>query len=57
MLQYKELSENKKEEIIEYIKNNNNEKSTDIAKRFNISRVRVEKLQRKHLKKSSGLSL
>lgn len=57
MLQYKELSENKKEEIIEYIQNNSNEKSQDIAKRFNISRVRVEKLQRKYLKKKPSFSI
>lgn len=53
MLLFKELSVERKREIINYIKKNENENPEIIAKRFNISRSKVEILKRKHLKNKS----
>jgi len=50
MLLFKDLPVERKREIINYIKKNENENPDIIAKRFNISRSKVEVLKRKHLK-------
>lgn len=51
MLLFKDLPVERKREIINYIKKNENESSDVIAKRFNISKSKVEILKRKHLNK------
>jgi transposase len=48
MLQFKELSDERKAEVKEYIKKNMNESSFDIAKRFNVPVNIVNKMKRKN---------
>ncbi|SBR45142.1 hypothetical protein [Halomonas sp. HL-93] len=53
MLLFKEMSDERKKEVIEFIINNKNEKPEVIAKRFNLKTPKIKSLQRKHLKKAS----
>lgn len=50
MILFKELPVERKREIVNYIKKNENESTDVIAKRFNISKSKVKLLRRKHLK-------
>lgn len=56
MLLFKEMSDERKKEVVEFIINNANEKPEVIAKRFNLKTSKIRGLQRKHLKKGSGHS-
>lgn len=48
MLLFKDLSVERKREVVSYIKRNRNEDPALIAERFNISVSKVEVLKRKH---------
>lgn len=51
MLMFESLSKEKRKEIISYIKRNKNEDAESIARRFNISKNKIELLKRKYLDK------
>tara|TARA_R110002124_G_scaffold236949_1_gene402149 strand:- start:331 stop:504 length:174 start_codon:yes stop_codon:yes gene_type:complete len=53
MLIFKELSVERKKEIINYIVKNENESARDIALRFNISKAKVNILKRKYINKKT----
>ncbi|MBT2771193.1 hypothetical protein J7J47_02985 [Halomonas sp. ISL-60] len=53
MLIFKELSLERKKEIINYIVKNENESARDIAFRFNISKAKVNILKRKYINKKT----
>lgn len=55
MLLFKEMSDERKKEVVEFIINNKNEKPEIIAQRFNLKTSKVKSLQRKHLNKGSSL--
>lgn len=53
MLIFKDLSVERKKEIINYIVKNENESAQNIALRFNISKAKANTLKQKHIKKKS----
>lgn len=53
MLIFKELSVERKKEIINYIVKNENESAKNIAIRFNISKAKVNMLKQKYIKKKT----
>lgn len=55
MLIFKELSVERKKEIINYIVKNENESAKNIAIRFNISKAKVDMLKQKYIKKKRPL--